>query len=93
MGNICHLGPALGGTLVQYVSWRYIFWLNIPLGILSIIGLVLFLHEKVEKKKPHIDYGGAILLTISISTLMFVLVEGGTRWPWLSLSVLYSPSD
>ena len=48
------LGPALGGILVQYVSWRYIFWLNIPLGILSMIGLVLFLHEKVEKKK-HTD--------------------------------------
>ena len=78
------LGPALGGILVQYVSWRYIFWLNIPLGILSIIGLVLFLHEKVERKKHHIDYVGTTLLTISISTLMFVLVEGGTRWPWFS---------
>ncbi len=78
------LGPALGGILVEYVSWRYIFWLNIPLGILSMIGLGLFLHEKVEKKKQTIDYSGAVLLTISVSTLMFVLVEGGTGWPWFS---------
>ena len=78
------LGPALGGILVQYVSWRYIFWLNIPLGIVSIIGLILFLHEKVERKKHNIDYAGAIFLTIAISTLMFVLVEGGTRWSWFS---------
>ena len=78
------LGPALGGILVEYVSWHYIFWLNIPLGILSMIGLGLFLHEKVEKKKHNIDYSGAVLLTISISILMFVLVEGGTRWAWFS---------
>jgi EmrB/QacA subfamily drug resistance transporter len=78
------LGPALGGILVEYVSWRYIFWLNIPLGILSMIGLGLFLHEKVEKKKHTIDYAGAALLTISVSTLMFVLVEGGTGWTWFS---------
>jgi len=78
------IGPAIGGILVEYVSWRFIFWLNIPLGILAMIGLGLFLHEKVEKKKHTIDYAGAVLLTISISTLMFVLVEGGTGWPWFS---------
>src|SRR3954451_6170561 len=82
------LGPALGGILVQYVSWRYIFWLNIPLGILAMIGIGIFLHENIEKKKHEIDYAGAILLTVSISTLMFVLVEGGTRWSWLSYQSL-----
>ncbi len=75
-------GPAVGGLLVQYVSWHYVFWINIPLGILSLVGLWLFLHENVEKKKHQIDYLGAILLTIAISTLMFVLVEGGSRWSW-----------
>ncbi|MFL6560859.1 MAG: MFS transporter, partial [Bacillus sp. (in: firmicutes)] len=38
-------GPAVGGLLVQYVSWHYVFWINIPLGILSLAGLWLFLHE------------------------------------------------
>jgi EmrB/QacA subfamily drug resistance transporter len=78
------LGPALGGLLVSYVSWRFVFWLNIPLGILSMIGLFFFLHESVEKKKHSIDYLGTFYLTVSVSTLMFVLVEGGTRWPWFS---------
>ncbi|HAQ07656.1 MAG TPA: MFS transporter [Bacillus bacterium] len=77
-------GPALGGLLVEYVSWRYVFWINVPLGFLAIAGLWLFLHENVEKKKHKIDYPGAILLTVAISALMIVLVEGGAHWPWTS---------
>ncbi|KPB04236.1 MDR family MFS transporter [Bacillus sp. CHD6a] len=82
------LGPAIGGLLVQYVSWRFVFWVNIPLGILAIIGLYLFLHEGVEKKKHSIDYAGAGLLFVSVSSFMFVMVEGGVRWEWLSTPVL-----
>jgi EmrB/QacA subfamily drug resistance transporter len=81
-------GPAVGGLLVQYVSWHYVFWINIPLGILSLVGLWLFLHENVEKKKHEIDYLGAFLLTLTISSLMFVLVEGGSRWSWGSWQTL-----
>jgi EmrB/QacA subfamily drug resistance transporter len=82
------MGPAIGGLLVQYVSWRYVFWLNIPLGFLAILGLWLFLHEKIEKKKHEIDYKGAFFLTIAISSLMVVLVEGGGNWSWLSVQVM-----
>lgn len=78
------MGPALGGFLVQFVSWRYVFWINIPLGLLAIAGLWFFLHETIEKKKRQIDYVGAALLTVVISTLMIVLVQGGTNWGWLS---------
>lgn len=81
------LGPAIGGLLVQYVSWRFVFWVNIPLGILAIVGLYLFLHEGVEKKKHSIDYAGAGLLFLSVSSFMLVMVEGGVRWEWLSAPV------
>jgi EmrB/QacA subfamily drug resistance transporter len=77
-------GPAVGGLLVQYVSWHYVFWINIPLGILSLVGLWLFLHENVQRKKHEIDYLGAVLLTLTISSLMFILVEGGSRFAWES---------
>jgi EmrB/QacA subfamily drug resistance transporter len=75
-------GPAVGGLLVQYVSWNYVFWINIPLGIFSLVGLWLFLHENVQRKKHQIDYLGTVLLTMTISSLMFILVEGGSRFPW-----------
>ncbi|WP_071459277.1 MDR family MFS transporter [Bacillus massilinigeriensis] len=78
------MGPAIGGLLVEFVSWRFVFWVNIPLGILAIAGLWLYLHENVEKRRHNIDYGGAVLLTISISTFMFLLVEGGAQFSWLS---------
>lgn len=81
-------GPALGGLLVEYVSWRYVFWINVPLGFLAIAGLWLFLHENVQKRKHQIDYPGALLLTLSISALMIVLVEGGTNWLWTSYKTL-----
>ncbi len=82
------LGPALGGLLVQYVSWRFVFWINIPLGILAWIGIALFLNENVSKKRKSIDYKGAAFITVSTSILMYVLVEGGNRWNWLSPQIL-----
>jgi EmrB/QacA subfamily drug resistance transporter len=75
-------GPLIGGILVEYVSWRYVFWVNIPLGLLAIAGLWIFLHENIEKKKPVIDYTGAVLLVVTVSTLMILLVEAGVRLPW-----------
>ncbi|MGE6753305.1 MDR family MFS transporter [Rossellomorea sp. NPDC071047] len=75
-------GPLVGGLLVEYASWRYVFWVNIPLGLLSIVGLWLYLHENIEKKKPVIDYGGAFLLVVTLSSLMYLLVEGGVHLPW-----------
>jgi MFS family permease len=82
------LGPALGGILVSYASWKFVFWLNIPLGILSMAGITMFLHEKVEKKKHTVDFAGAFYLTISVAALMIALVEGGTGWSWLSFQSL-----
>ncbi len=81
-------GPALGGLLVEYASWRYVFWINVPLGILAIAGLWLYLHENIEKKKHKVDYLGATLLTISISSLMIVLVEAGGNWAWMSAKTM-----
>ncbi|CAH0345907.1 MDR family MFS transporter [Bacillus sp. CECT 9360] len=82
------LGPALGGILVQSVTWKLVFWINIPLGLLSIAGIWFFLYENIEKKKREIDYPGAILLTLAISSIMLILVEGGVYWPWFSVQVI-----
>lgn len=78
------LGPALGGFFVQYSTWSWIFWINIPLGLLAVSGLVFFFHEEIQRKKHKIDYMGAALITGSITLAMYVFVEGGIRFEWLS---------
>ncbi|MGH2317326.1 MDR family MFS transporter [Planococcus sp. SE5232] len=77
-------GPAIGGVLVVTVGWEYVFWLNLPLGIVSLLGVLLFLKEPVNTKKPVIDYKGAALLTAALSTMLYLLVEGGVSFDWLS---------
>lgn len=78
------VGPALGGIFVQYLHWSWVFWVNIPLGIISLAGIWLYLHEEVEGKEHQVDYPGAALLFIYISSLMFIFIEGGVTWPWVS---------
>ncbi|MBD8013691.1 MULTISPECIES: MDR family MFS transporter [Planococcus] len=77
-------GPAIGGILVATIGWEYVFWLNLPLGIVSLLGVVLFLKEPANTKKPAIDYKGAFLLTAALSSLLYLLVEGGVSFDWLS---------
>lgn len=81
-------GPLLGGFFVEYLHWSWVFWVNIPLGIVAIIGILTFLHEEIEKKKRSIDYIGASLFFVSISSLMLLLVQGGVTWPWTSTPVI-----
>lgn len=80
-------GPLLGGFFVDLLSWRYVFWMNIPLGILAIVGIVLFFHENLEKEKRSIDILGSLWMIIAVTTLMIVLVEGGVGIPWESYTM------
>ena len=79
------LGPAIGGGIVHYLKWEYIFWVNIPLGILAMIGIGVFLQEPDREKKVSIDFKGVVLLTVSLSTILIWLVEGGQSFERLSL--------
>jgi EmrB/QacA subfamily drug resistance transporter len=86
------VGPALGGVFSEYLNWRWIFIINIPLCVLAALMLARNLHENVERKKHQLDFLGAGLLGAGCGLLILGLLEGGTRWPWLSVPGVGVPS-
>jgi MFS family permease len=70
------------------VHWSYIFWINVPLGILSIIGVLRYFKESIEKKKHKIDYFGSVYMLIAVLSLMVILVQGGVKWAWTDVKTL-----
>src|SRR2546425_11230816 len=79
------VGPALGGLIVDHFSWRWVFYINIPFGLISGILLIIYLKENVERKKQHLDYIGTLTLTGAVVALLFALLQGGTSWAWNSV--------
>ncbi|MCU1508505.1 MAG: putative integral rane transport protein [Glaciihabitans sp.] len=78
------VGPTLGGVFSQFVSWRGIFFVNIPLCIIAIVLIVRTFSERIEHRRHKVDYAGALLLTGSLSLLILAVLEGGQAWAWNS---------
>ncbi|QDQ98895.1 MFS transporter [Tomitella fengzijianii] len=74
--------PALGGAFAEYLTWRWIFLVNLPIGLLALGLIVRLLHEDVERRRHRIDFAGAALVLVSASLLILGLLQGGTAWAW-----------
>ncbi|MGO4372013.1 MFS transporter, partial [Paenibacillus sp. MCAF20] len=70
-------GPLLGAYITDYINWSWIFYINLPLGLISFGLITLFYKESVEHSKQKIDYMGAFTLVAAIVCLMFALELGG----------------
>ena len=83
IGSVCGavFGPTIGGYLTEYFSWRYIFSLNIPFGLLALIGVLLFLPETERDPKKKLDWFGFLTLAIGIGALQMML-DRGQRLDW-----------
>ena len=81
-------GPSLGAFLIQHVSWSVVFWVNIPIGVISVLMIGLFLHETNTPRRRSIDWLGALLTLLTAGSLTLALVQGGRFSPVLLGAVI-----
>jgi EmrB/QacA subfamily drug resistance transporter len=83
------LGPTFGGFVVTYFSWRWIFYINVPLGALSLVGIGRYLVEtRAKKKEAAIDYWGALTLSSAVLGLLTVFLLAGRSYAWVSPQII-----
>ena len=81
------LGPTVGGYLVEYVGWRWIFTINVPIGIIGILLSIFFLPEFERIKTEKLDWGGAITAIVMLFSLLLALSKG-SNWGWSSRPIV-----
>lgn len=85
------LGPLVGGPIIDYLGWRFVFFINLPIGIIGILMALRFINEsRSEEKSKSFDWWGAVTLGVALSSLVLVL-DKGFDWGWFSLNsvILY----
>ncbi len=86
ISSVC--GPLLGAYITDHLSWHWIFYVNVPIGILSFLLIMTAYHEVGGRRSQKIDWGGAITLVVAVVSLMFALELGGKEYAWSSVQII-----
>ncbi|MFG2960273.1 MDR family MFS transporter [Streptomyces sp. NPDC048291] len=81
-------GPLVGGTITDNWGWRWAFYINLPLGVVALAAISAVLHLPKKRSKTRIDYLGAGLLTLGITSIVLVTTWGGSQYAWTSARIM-----